>query len=121
MKSVRAMYLRLRNLFRKEALEREMDAELASHLEMHVADNLRAGMTTGEARRDALIKLGGLEQTKEGVRDYRGFSWLENLLRDVRFGLRMLGRNPGFTAVAVFTLALGIDRKSTLLNSSHLG
>src|SRR5271169_811612 len=95
-KTLHAFLLRLRNLFRKEQLDRELDAELAAHLEFHVEENLRSGMSCEEARRAALLKLGGLEQTKESVRDHRGIPFLETLLQDIRFGLHMLLRNPGF-------------------------
>src|SRR6266404_6994983 len=69
---LRAWSLGMRSMFRKEQLDRELDAEFASHLELHIADNLRAGMTPEAAQRDALLKLGGMEQTKESVRDRRG-------------------------------------------------
>ena len=77
---LRAWSRRVHSMFRKEQLDRELDAEFASHLEMHVADNLRAGMTPEAARRDALLKLGGVQQTKESVRDRRGIPFLEILL-----------------------------------------
>ena len=114
--NIHSTLLRLRNLFRKTQLDRELQDELASHLEFHIADNLRAGMTPEEARRDALLKLGGLEQTKESVRDIRGFPLLESLIRDLRFGLRMLRKNPVFTAVAILTLALGIGATTAIFS-----
>src|SRR5260221_13975035 len=107
MRRLRAWCLRFVALFRKERQDRELDEELESHLQMHIEDNLRSGMNPAEARRQALIKLGGVEQTKENCRDRRGIPWFETTVQDVRYGLRTLRQNPGFSAVPVLWRALG--------------
>jgi predicted permease len=107
---------RLRTLWRRRMIEDELDEELRDHVERQTELHVAQGLTPPEARRQALIEFGGLEQTKESCRDVRGFTLLEGLAQDVRFGTRMFAHHPGFTAAAVLSLALGIGANTALFS-----
>src|SRR5262245_19303226 len=105
---------RFRALVLRRSEEAELDDELRFHLEMEVAQLERMGVPVADARRRAVIALGGVDRTKEEVRDARGTRWIEDALADTRFALRTMRRTPGFAAMLVFMLAIGIGASSTI-------
>ena len=116
MRQPRAFAIRLRNLLGMNRVESDFSAELDAHIALDTDAGIRAGLSAAEARRQALIRLGGAEQTRQAHRERRTLPWLESLMRDLAYGVRTLIKHRGATAIAVLSIGLGIGANATIFS-----
>ena len=113
---VRAFLNRMAGPLRAGQADADFGAELEVHIDLHIEDGIRSGLSHEEARRRALMRLGGAEQTRQALRERRGFPRLESLMRDLRYAMRHLAKHPAVTAIAVVSIGLGIGANTTIFS-----
>jgi hypothetical protein len=109
-----SLFRRISNLFSRSRVDREIDAELRSHIEMRVEDNVAAGMTPGEARRDAMLRFGNLTKTRERVNAVDAVLAVESISMDARYAFRRLARSPSFAVATILTISLGVGASTAI-------